>query len=324
MHNLPPPLTASMCPSPDYAKGWNACLAALTREAPTEAVGGEWLVVPKIPTQAMVAAGEEIFAADGKQTRPESVYDAMVHTATPPAPQRLAQGECHGPCIPIDFFNGKACVKCITEHCSPHPTQPPHHDRGEVVERALTAAMREADALHERVGGGTRHYVRDCLLPTLAKHGLTVAALTEAKQQGPGEAVSEVTATIVRDVCETDPADPDDMDTLSVSRDTLTLIVERAVKAAMNERRPSLDAERACSDHPDAPHGFDRNGSHNAGRYVCECEGWRPDDTAPQVEAKRQTGEGSLRVIAKRNLQRLIEIGSTDKATMLSCLEELS
>jgi hypothetical protein len=34
--------------------------------------------------------------------------------------------------------------------------------------------------------------------------------------------------------------------------------------------------------------------------------------------------DGSLRVIAKRNLQRLIEIGSTDKATMLSCLEELS
>lgn len=35
-------------------------------------------------------------------------------------------------------------------------------------------------------------------------------------------------------------------------------------------------------------------------------------------------GGGSLRVIAKRNLQRMIEIGSTDKATMLSCLEELS
>lgn len=29
-----------------------------------------------------------------------------------------------------------------------------------------------------------------------------------------------------------------------------------------------------CSLHPDAPHGFDRNASHSAGRYVCECEGW--------------------------------------------------
>lgn len=31
-----------------------------------------------------------------------------------------------------------------------------------------------------------------------------------------------------------------------------------------------------CSDHPDAPHGFNRNASHNAGRYVCDCEGWKP------------------------------------------------
>jgi hypothetical protein len=36
--------------------------------------------------------------------------------------------------------------------------------------------------------------------------------------------------------------------------------------------------EPRCSDHSDAPHGFDRNASHNAGRYVCECEGWSPDE----------------------------------------------
>lgn len=35
--------------------------------------------------------------------------------------------------------------------------------------------------------------------------------------------------------------------------------------------------EGKCSDHPDAPHGFDRNSSHTLGRYVCECEGWSPD-----------------------------------------------
>lgn len=38
--------------------------------------------------------------------------------------------------------------------------------------RRLTAAMREADEAFERVGGSTRHHVRDCLLPILAKHGL--------------------------------------------------------------------------------------------------------------------------------------------------------
>jgi len=31
-----------------------------------------------------------------------------------------------------------------------------------------------------------------------------------------------------------------------------------------------------CSEHPDAPHGFMRDASHSAGRYVCECEFWEP------------------------------------------------
>lgn len=33
-----------------------------------------------------------------------------------------------------------------------------------------------------------------------------------------------------------------------------------------------------CNPHPDAPHGFDRNASHNQDRYVCNCEGWSPDE----------------------------------------------
>jgi hypothetical protein len=33
-----------------------------------------------------------------------------------------------------------------------------------------------------------------------------------------------------------------------------------------------------CKTHPDAPHGFDRNASHSADRYVCECEGWEPKE----------------------------------------------
>lgn len=41
--------------------------------------------------------------------------------------------------------------------------------------------------------------------------------------------------------------------------------------------KPNYVIEPECSTHADAPHGFDRNGSHNAGRYVCTCEGWRPD-----------------------------------------------
>lgn len=52
----------------------------------------------------------------------------------------------------------------------------------------------------------------------------------------------------------------------------------RAIEAAVLFKIAKADVEPACNPHPDAPHGFDRNGSHNAGRYVCECEGW----TAPE------------------------------------------
>ena len=43
--------------------------------------------------------------------------------------------------------------------------------------------------------------------------------------------------------------------------------------------KESATQEPSCSNHPDAPHGFDRNASHNAGRYVCECEGWTPEES---------------------------------------------
>lgn len=33
-----------------------------------------------------------------------------------------------------------------------------------------------------------------------------------------------------------------------------------------------------CNPHPDAPHGFMRDASHSAGRYVCECESWEPPE----------------------------------------------
>ena len=39
-----------------------------------------------------------------------------------------------------------------------------------------------------------------------------------------------------------------------------------------------VTGEVQCKTHPDAPHGFDRNASHAADRYVCECESWEPVD----------------------------------------------
>jgi hypothetical protein len=41
-------------------------------------------------------------------------------------------------------------------------------------------------------------------------------------------------------------------------------------------RHVAENATPACKTHPDAPHGFDCDASHSAGRYVCECESWEP------------------------------------------------
>ena len=65
-------------------------------------------------------------------------------------------------------------------------------------------------------------------------------------------------------------------------------------RMAENARELGLDYDVKCSDHPDAPHGFCRNTSHSAGRYVCECEGWEAErkrsEQAPVAEVTSQTG----------------------------------
>ena len=52
-----------------------------------------------------------------------------------------------------------------------------------------------------------------------------------------------------------------------------------------------------CSDHNDAPHGFDRNGSHSEDRYVCDCEGWEPDWTQG-VACRAAVAEALPRLLA--------------------------
>jgi hypothetical protein len=49
---------------------------------------------------------------------------------------------------------------------------------------------------------------------------------------------------------------------------------------------PEVTPEVPCKTHPDAPHGFDRNASHNADRYVCECESWEPVDKVDMSEKR--------------------------------------
>jgi len=49
------------------------------------------------------------------------------------------------------------------------------------------------------------------------------------------------------------------------------------VKSAINACEEALETPE-CNPHPKAPHGFCRNASHSAGRYVCECESWTPPE----------------------------------------------
>lgn len=52
---------------------------------------------------------------------------------------------------------------------------------------------------------------------------------------------------------------------------------------AIREALAEQPAQPKCNPHPKAPHGFDRNASHSADRYVCECEGWDAYDAGHQA-----------------------------------------
>lgn len=43
--------------------------------------------------------------------------------------------------------------------------------------KVLTEVMREADVVFETTGGGTRHYVRELLLPMLEEKGYTISPI---------------------------------------------------------------------------------------------------------------------------------------------------
>jgi hypothetical protein len=54
---------------------------------------------------------------------------------------------------------------------------------GGALVMALTEVMREADRKFEKVGGSTRHHVRDCLIPELEAAGLAVVRLPKPPEQ---------------------------------------------------------------------------------------------------------------------------------------------
>jgi len=51
----------------------------------------------------------------------------------------------------------------------------------------LTSIVREADESHEQVGGSTRHWVRDCLLPTVEARGYWLVLQPQSEKSGTDE-----------------------------------------------------------------------------------------------------------------------------------------
>ena len=81
-----------------------------------------------------------------------------------------------------------------------------------------------------------------------------------------------------------------------------------------------------CSNHPDAPHGFNRSASHAEGRYVCDCEGWIPDDeenkmttidkvmaTIDKARLAMQQDGKTIAELKKENDQLIIEVGNANE-----------
>ena len=81
--------------------------------------------------------------------------------------------------------------------------------------------------------------------------------------------------------------------------------------------------DKPCSQHPDAPHGFDRNASHNAGRYVCECEGWEPvAKQAERIKALEANHKDDVKWIDQAN-ERISELKAkiTEQAVLIEKMD---
>lgn len=72
------------------------------------------------------------------------------------------------------------------------------------------------------------------------------------------------------------------------------------------------------------PHCGDMPQHTSTNAWCAYCEGYKSHELWNTRHGAGDAEDGSIRFIAKRNLRRMIEIGSTDTKTMLLCLEELS
>lgn len=78
----------------------------------------------------------------------------------------------------------------------------------------------------------------------------------------------------------------------------------------------SDDDEVKCSECPNARHGFDRNASHNAGRYVCECE----SHTCHAESLRQQLADSEAEGLEQA---RLLGMSGEREAALLAEIERL-
>ena len=164
-----------------------AAIVAALRAAPAAAgVPDGWALVPKqfsIPAEAWDAAA---FAYGGPATgegEPHLDCTAWIGEVVGDDGERA-----HGLQISCDECPEEGSITLAEFPAAPKQRAAPaeQQDAGDAdhIERRLTAAMREADSVFQRVGGSTRHHVRDCLLPILGKHGLAITALAASQPVG--------------------------------------------------------------------------------------------------------------------------------------------
>lgn len=146
-----------------------------------------------------------------------------------------------------------------------HPVAPKGVDFGDDAYRRATPPASAAQG-----AGGAEVETGFVRLSKSSDHGKPYRAWEHAKEQARKELAPAIAALIVRDVCETDPADPQDPNTVCVNVDVLGQIVTdnlpapapEHVKAVTPAAKPDLErAYHACTTAAETPPslvGFDR------------------------------------------------------------------
>jgi hypothetical protein len=65
-----------------------------------------------------------------------------------------------------------------------------------------------------------------------------------------------------------------------------------------------------CNQHPDAPHGYDRDRSLNEDREVCECESWNPP-----MSTKEENSDMSEKCVQENDIKPWIGLSDEEVAT---------